>query len=119
MSNERNDYFNALRKLRWWSTSVFSSVRKLVVGFWSNNHIVEEVKEFSLDDLKYPIFWNSNVCFNNLNLILSLIKQAFNQFNTNTICVVHDKNSKELVCVHSNFKVLPSFYQENFKKSLI
>ena len=92
---------------------MFSSVRRLVVGFWSHNHVVEQVEEYAgLKDLKCPAIWNANVCFNNLNSILTLIKHSFSQLNTSTLCVVHEPNARELICYPSNLKVLPSFYQD-------
>ena len=85
----------------------------MVVGFWSHEHVVDEVRDYtSLNDLRCPAFWNTNVCFNNLNSTLSLIKHGFSQLNTSTICVVHEPNTRELVCYPSNLKVLPSFYKD-------
>ena len=86
-------------------------MRRLIVGFWLDKHIVNEVKEFTLNDLKCSSF-DENVCFNNLNQILSFIKNGFNMLDTNSISVVHTPFSKELTCYKSNQKVLPNFYRE-------
>lgn len=110
---QRNDYFYSIRKLRWWSQCVLCCVKKLVVGYWQNNHILVEVKDYSLDELRCPSFWCQNVCFNNLNQILSFVKNGFNQLETNSICLIHYKYSKELICVNSNLKVLPTFFKMN------
>lgn len=105
--------FSLSLSLERWSICVFSSVRRLVVGFWSQNHVVEEVREYTnLNDLKHPLHWNANVCFNNLNSILSLIRLGFSQLNTSTLSLVHQPHSKELLCVPSNLKVLPSVLKD-------
>lgn len=110
---QRNDFFISIRKLRWWSQMVVSSVQRLVVGFWRHDHVVENVETYSLDDLKCSM-WCPNVCLNNLNQILSFIKNGFNQLDTNSLCLTHYPYSKELVCVDTNLKVLPKFYKESF-----
>jgi len=114
----RNDYFYSIRKLRWWSQCVLCSVKRLVIGWWSYDHRVEEIKSYSLDELKSSSLFCQNVCLNNLNQILSFIKDGFKKLETNTICLTHSPYSNELVCTNSFFKVLPSSYKESFDFTL-
>ena len=89
----------------------FSATKKLIIGYYQNDHVVERVKELKLENLNCPEYWSQEACLNNLDAILTFIKNSFDKLNTNTICLTHNLHSRELICTETNQKVLPLFYK--------
>lgn len=112
---KREINFKRYKTVKWWGQSVLVNTKKVSVGYWEKDHVVDEIKEYSLDDLIAIGDWNPRICFYQLEKILSFIKQSFasNQ-GTNLLQFVHKMFSKQILCQQSSVAVVPDFYKREF-----
>lgn len=90
------------------------NVKKIAIGFWDENLVVDNIKEYSLDDLVAMSEWSPKICFFQLNNILSFIKTSFKESKQTKLRFTYDKFSKKIVCHSSDKQVVPDFYKNEF-----
>lgn len=80
------DNFYSRKIFDWWAHSVLINA-KVCVTFWNDDNIVRRIKEYKLSDLKrlgkkrVPRDFDKDVCFANLSLFLSFVKQSFDKLD--------------------------------------
>lgn len=93
--------------------SVLTNNKKISVGYWTDDYVVDEIKEYTLQDLVGIGHWTPRICFFQLDNILAFIKKSFRQNeNTNLLKFHHKRDSKQIVCERSEVPVLPEFYKK-------
>lgn len=114
-NTKQEQNFKKFKTLKWYGQSVLANMKKVSVGYWQENHVVNEIKEYSLDDLIAIGNWNPKVCFYQLDKILSFIKRCFaSTKSTNLLRFEHHSFSKEVLCLPSKLVVVPEFYKREF-----
>lgn len=112
---KREINFKRFKTVRWWAQSALVNASKVTVGYWKKDHVVDEITEYSLDDLVAIGDWNNRICFYQLASILSFIKRSFaSNEGTNRLQFVHKMFSKQIVCQQSSVAVVPDFYKREF-----
>lgn len=107
--------FKKFKTMKWYNQSILSNVNKISCGFWRDDHIVDEIKEFSLADLVKIGTFDKKLCLVQFNKILTFIKSCFIKHRTNLLKFNHLSFSYKLVCETENVKtVLPDFYKNEF-----
>lgn len=117
ITNERQETsFKKFKTLKWYSQSFLTNIKKLVVG-WHHDLIVDDIKEYKLEDLidLGDGYWNPNLCVYQMNNILSFIKHSFSKHNTDLLKFTYKSFSYQIVCDDKDVKkVLPDFFKETF-----
>ena len=116
IENERHrNSFKRFKTMKWYNQSFLINVKKISVGYWRNQHIVDEIREYNLEELKQIGDWNHELCLNQLYQILSFIKSSFMQQNTSKLKFTYRSFSYKLICDDKDVKnVLPDFFKNEF-----
>lgn len=120
LNQRQKQTFERFKTLKWHNQSFLSNVKKIAVGFWQEDHIVDRIKEYSLQDLVRMgnNNWSPELCLYQTDKILAFIKACFlasEHQEKNLLKFTYRSFSYKLVCedkeVHS---VLPDFYKNEF-----
>ena len=113
--------FEKFKTLKWHNQSFLSNVKKVAVGYWQGNHIVDRIKEYSLQDLARigESSWSPELCLFQCDQILAFIKGCFlakEHEGKSRLKFTYRSFSYKLVCEDQQVQpVLPDFYKDEFK----
>lgn len=111
--DKKKKMFQRYKTLKWWSKSVFSYTNKIIVAYWKGNMIAYDIQEYSLNDLTKLGDWNSRICFDQFDKILTFIENSFKTNKRDNLLKFHyESNSFKIVCQPSDQKILPDFYKK-------
>ncbi|XP_041974262.1 decapping and exoribonuclease protein isoform X2 [Aricia agestis] len=82
ITNGRQDkYFRFFKTKKWWCQSFFVGIDNILCGFRNDDGIVEELKVYSLSEIKHMSrrFWDPNVCLNFLENFLTYVKRCLSK----------------------------------------
>lgn len=93
-----NPFITNEKKRIWYTQNVFSCTKKLVIGYFIDDFILENVKVFEMSDLVR----DEIASLNYLNSILTFIKKSFIELDTNLLSLTYYEYSRELKCQVGN-----------------
>lgn len=118
LSRAQKQTFKRFKTLKWHNQSFLSNVKKVAVGYWSDEHIVDCIKEYTLQELVKigDNSWRPELCLYQLDKILAFIKRCFLKHEqTNRLKFTYRSFTHELVCEDKEVQpVLPDFYKFEF-----
>lgn len=110
---KKESKFKFFKSNKYWSQAKLINTKKVVVAFRDDNYIVDDIKEYSLDELVEAGDFNPNFNLYQLNKILTFIKQCFQSNKGLSLLKFYYKPySSSLVCQTSEHNVLPDYYKK-------
>lgn len=110
--------FKRYKTLKWYNQSFLSNMKKVTVGYWTDEHIVNCIKEYTLQDLVRMAdnSWSPELCLYQMDKMLAFIKRCFLKYEgTNRLKFIHLSFTHKLVCDDRDvLPVLPDFYKNEF-----
>ena len=111
--------FAKFKTLKWYNQSFLSNVKKVVVGYWQDEHIVHRIREYSLQELVgLGSDWSPELCQYQCDKMLTFIKECFlakEHEGKTRLKFTYRSFSYKLVCSDREVQpVLPDFFKNEF-----